>query len=408
MATARKIDVHDDYEDDNLKPTMTFDSDGYLIESNDDNLDQYEFMEITRHDDSENEEYVDECIDDDLNMSIEDVENVDESETPEPVVTPRKRGRPKKTVETKDTKPEYFDWSMKLRENDDQTEVKEFNATYVYKPIYDPANQKTHYFSAHFHKNGTLDKNDEKVWVTNNICLSHNYRIAMTEKMVENLKKKIKIETENHSISPFVSSWYGTTTKSINLYEYNEIKMLHEAFYGELNTDNSKNRIEIFVLNSFNGKSSLSLDYVIGMDIENISGKVKSVKDYFTLISEKNRFGHRGSFEVVESNLSNIMEKYTRNCEILKNAVYTNNDEYQNTINLIASKFIGDDKKNFIITCNETLPSMKNLYYILFAASQTLSKCYTARRHMEINTIVEKLVNKEIKKYNESKKTKKV
>lgn len=327
----------------------------------------------------------------------------------------KKRGRPRKNpfqepvvenppetpAETKSvTSEKNDDWSQQIRESKtEEIVVKEFDRLeFIYKPIKNPNGENTKYYSCHSNLDGAVDKDGKKIWNTNSLCLSHNYRIAHIQTFVEKLKKKVDVVSDSpKQFGPFSVAWTGTTSKTMNVFTSDTHKTIFEAVTGiDMSVFSPVNAtMELYVLNSYDGKSSLVLNHVLDLRLTD-GQKTKSYYDYFTMSNMKCRFGHRGNFSQVRAGIDNIYEKYENISKVLMGYFPKDWDEI---VGSLSSKFTGDIKKGFFQMCMGAPAGCKNLMYLFFTLSQYLHKDYTAKRHIDFGIMVEKLVKLAEKDY---------
>jgi hypothetical protein len=300
-------------------------------------------------------------------------------------------------------------WSFKLGKNTNKSgivNVTEFNRMkFIYKTIIDPSNKDTKYYSCHCNLDNNKDSDGNLVWYTNNLCLSSHYRVAHIESFVKTLKEQIDISNDSvYDIYPFSLSWKGSVVgEDLELFNNEYEKVVYELMTGNIaNFKPVKNNLDIYVLNSYDGKSSLNLNFVTKMAVSN-GIKTEYIKDFFTLATIHNKVTHKGSFEKVCSNISSVTNTYRTNAVILKNFMLEKK-EYDEITEEVASKFSGDSKRKLNGLFEGLFglePKHRNLFYIMFATSQVLDKEYNPHRHISLNQIFGKLFVLAKKRYDE-------
>lgn len=385
------LDFEDDIEDD-------IEEDEELYNNDEDEISDDDIV-ITKVVDNKDEDEDDISI----NKSLNKTKSVQQT-------VKKKRGRPKKvnTLSAVKQQPVVFDWGMKLMSSgtEDLTITEFDKQTYVYKHITNPAGEQTGFYSCHCNDNNKKDDDGNLIWVTRNQCLSKHYIVAKVDQLVDSIKETIKVTNEDIKTSPFVLNWRGCTTKHIDCFENNIENALFNIVSGidfEKEFKDVNSEINLSLLNSYDGRSSIYLDFIINMKFENDNGDVKSFKDYFTLSHKKNRVSHKGSISEISSNLENISEFIDDEVEVLKN--YSPKNFAESVIDKIAAKMKDGNKKTYLSLWKTVGNSKKynNLFYALLIASYCLSINYSSGQHSNLRSVIDTLVNDAHKSFTSNK-----
>lgn len=265
--------------------------------------------------------------------------------------------------------------------------------TIAYKRVLDPSGKPTDCFTCHCNMNGeTHGKDDDALkYHTSNTSLSDHYVVTRLSDLVNTLKGHITITTEENSVKPFMSSWNGITTKQLNLIS-NEIEKDMFFIYCGMDPDkeftSNQGTIELYLMNSYNGKSSVYVNYAFSINAQDTDNNTYSMKDFFTLSHNSNRFLHKGTnIEDIVTALANIESDMSDEIDILKAYI-----PKEKELALIGSKLKSGKKKEFLAAYESMPDNYKNLYYALILLSSKISNNYNVSEHLMLQPIVNKII----------------
>lgn len=298
------------------------------------------------------------------------------------------------SVVKKDSKT--ADWGVKLiNSGDNDLIIEEFGKQkYVYKHIKDPLGNNTGYFSCHCNNNNQKDDKGNLIWYTKNQCLSKHYIVARVEELINNLKNKITIKDEKLYHSPFTVSWVGKTNHKLKLFNNKYEQAIFDILMfedSEKEYSNLSNQIDMSVLNSYDGRSSIRLNYSVKMAIKDSDGKKSDFVDYFTLSLRSNKVSHKGNLDEIKSSLSSIDENLENDINILKSY---SPKKFEDDVKTIASK-LKEGKKAEFLSEYEKIKNKKNynnLFYVLLLLSKHLNDSYSSHQHLILIPVVDKII----------------
>lgn len=335
-----------------------------------------------------------------------DLDDVDDSAQAAP--TTKKRGRPKSVhkiaVEVKNSILD-LPYTHKLGnvtfadDSDDTYCITEFDKMdIVYKRVRNPVGQLTDYYSSHCHIKGQVDTNDVPVYGTSNQLSKHYIAIHM-EYLIKEIKSGIQFDNEKIYVEPFICTWRADTKKTLTTMDSDlekDLFMIYSGFDSEKIFNVKDTKIELYISNSYDGKSAILSNFVINMMGVDGNGNQKVVRDFFSIRDVKNKFLHKGiQISDIQSTLSNIDLNINNDIQIMKNIKMTEEE-----INEIATKFQKSKAKQ-IRQRYESLPDKyKNMYFSLLIVSSILSDDYKASEHFNVQPIVNKIVRRAFDKYN--------
>ncbi len=339
---------------------------------------------------------------------LSDLENKSEAETFDKEISDEEVYSKLEKVEDA---PEEFlsEWGISLRDKiSSGLVIEQMGYTYHYKPIKDPNNEDTGYFSCHCNPENALihfpdPKNADNIlskpkFKTNNICLSKKYVIADVEKYVECLKDEVAVSDEYSISSPFYLFWRGKTKiKMPSVFEDSIMQRIFEMFTGvdTKEFDKFKNHVEISVCNRYDGKSSIRLNYVINLKAVDEKGESYNFKDYFTLNLHGFKIPHTyGKFDKIVSNLNSLKEYINTDYQIMSNYVPTDIEIYK-----ISTKLKKGDAKRYRQEWDSIPIDQKNLLISLLMASCYLNKNFNVNSYVELQPIVDGLMFKAFKQW---------
>lgn len=426
--------MFDDYENNPELVNKMFDDDSDLDFDFDDDDD---FLEEDDEDDTEEEIVVDDDVSESPESSIptlsdDEYEDIDKIETKstntnssDEAVEPPKRGRgrpPKNKTEQPNTNTTVVNNTQKINEKQTPTptptnqayvpkeweyklrdmangvlELREFDRQlYHYKPIKDPSNKDTGYFTCHCNIDDHRGSDGQLIWNSDHHCLSGVYSPIHMEKVVSNIKENIAIKSDKvYTDNPFILSWRGVTEQSIpglgNSYRSRIFAMLTGIPKEDI--DVLTNTIEINLDNSYNGKSSIRASFVINLKLSDSNDKITRFRDFFTLNSEHIRVFHKGTFDDLQGKLAELPTKIDNNVDFMKSIPINDADgRDRKYYNAFMFGVRGDYRKEFLNIWSRVPDSMKNLYYASLILSSMLNKEFDNKLRLEWSNTIEKAV----------------
>lgn len=347
-------------------------------------------------------------------------ENIQDSKedvtTPTPVKNKRGRGRPPKNKNSEESKTESKE-SETEKESEDKSEdkspwvkelrdhtktglqLKDGTHTYYYKPITDPENIETGYFSCHCNiKDRTIPKSQQLEWHTKKMCLSKVYKPVVLSELIKELKNHIKYDNSTfNDNSPFLLTWRANIIdEEERHFENTGDKQLFDAITGLKSDDefgNISENLDLCIVNSYDGTSTMKFNIVLSFKDDTNN----SFSDFFTLYNKKFRFHHKGGFgDLIKENLKDLNNIFDTNTKALKN--YDERKNVEKAYKELHLKFTREYKKDFSQLWDSIDDGYKNLYYLYLCASSVLSNKYSSFSHMNILPIVEKYTNLALQK----------
>jgi hypothetical protein len=277
------------------------------------------------------------------------------------------------------------DWVISLNSisGDNVLQISEYDQTYLYKRVKDPAGEETKKFLV-FYKESDSD------WEILTGLLSNRYHIASLEKFVNVLLSRIDIQ-ENRILykEPFRLEWRGKTNFTINTFEDEATKLIFGITSGlDLGSiesiENMNAGLTLLVSNSYDGSRSLRIDHTINLK-GSIAEKEIEFVDYFTLCNYSNHVIHNSSLINIAEDLESVASNTEANIARLK-AATEGIDELALNISRFYSKDIRDQFNSIM---ENIVPEFKNMYILFMIASIFLSKDYSILRHQKIRGVLD-------------------
>jgi len=281
-------------------------------------------------------------------------------------------------------------WTFSLRDMTSiGVSIKEFGQEYQYKEILTPNNEKTGLYTVCCLLEGSTK------WVPLNGVLTRKYVIASSEKFINLLQDKIKLTEEPKVyIEPFRSTWLGSTNYDIKTFDDDDASMIFSIITGidGIKLSSVKSKLNIAVVNSYNGSRSLRLDYVVNTigsinNSDSSSNTTHKMKDFFTLCNFSSKFIHAGSLQEIDTDVTSIQANVDHTIQKLKSY----NTNIEDIIEKISKNFKKETRDHFQGQCSNLQPAYKNLYFILLITSVLLERNYTVLQHINIQSTVDKL-----------------
>lgn len=327
----------------------------------------------------------------DMNKLLEKVKSKKENKSKEMQVNVVKQEVKKSSEDSK-----VADWGIKLIDAGDQDlTIEEFGKQkYTYKHIKDPLGNNTGYFSCHCNNNNQKDDKGNLVWHTKNQCLSKNYIVARVEDLISNLKKKVSIKGETVYHSPFTVSWFGKTNHKLEMFDNKYERAIFDILMfedSEKEYSNVSNQINMGVLNSYDGRSSIRMNYSVKMAISDLDGNNSVFNDYFTLSLRSTKVSHKGNLDEIKSNLDSIEDNLDEDIKILKSYSPKNLEDH---VKNIASKLKEGKKAEFLNQYSKIKEkkAYDNLFYVLLLLSKHLGNSYSSAQHLTLIPVVDKII----------------
>ena len=355
-----------------------------------------------------NEEEIDEPMDEDDDDTDDQPDNtvIDTANSAPATTAPKKRGRPKSVhklaVEVKNSIAN-LPYTHKLGDvqfnEDDMYTINEFGKMdVIYKRVRNPINELTDYYSSHCQVKTQLDKQGNPVYETSNQLSKHYIAIHM-ESLIEDIKSGITFDNELVYVEPFICTWRADTKKTLTTIDSElekDLFMIYSGFDSTKIFNVKDTKIELYVSNSYDGKSAILSNFVINMIGEDSNGNQRIVRDFFSIRDMKNKFLHKGiQISDIQATLSNIDLNINNDIQVMKNIKMTPEE-----INEIATKFQKSKAKQIRQRFESMPDKYKNMYFSLLIVSSILSDDYKASEHFNVQPIVNKIVKRAVDKYN--------
>lgn len=375
-----------------------------IMDEDIDELTDFDMFEIMTQTDEMEYRSEDSSDDDDDDDDIEDeiVEVVQDAD-----ITPvkRGRGRPKKgdpvqvRVGVKTSSQSNIDalsFANRLGTltftNDMFTKNEFGKLDVVYKKVLDPTGKETDYFSSHCNVIGCNDDNGNPIYRTST-QLSKNYILIDMEDLINSvIKNSITFQNETIHTAPFLCTWAGNTTKqltTINSQLEKDMFLIYSGFDSNKLFSIKNSNIDIYISNSYDGKSAIFMSFVLSVMMEDEDGNEKEFKDFFSLRETKNKFLHKGiQVSDIQDALLNIDNSIDDDIDVMKQYKLSEDD-----IDKICKKLRnkkGDDFKNKL----DSMPSKyDNVYFSLLMLSTLVQDNYDTFEHFNLQPIVNKIVD---------------
>lgn len=280
-------------------------------------------------------------------------------------------------------------WTVPLSKVSKSLEISEFDKSiYRFNKVVTPAGDDSKLFAVFYR-----DKDSEK-WATWNSLLSKKkYNVVNLEEFVKDFTEKNELKgTPVVRHYPFYITWSMDVAKTTNVFDSDLAKNIFtimSSIDGD-SIEKIKSMINIMIINSYNGKKALGLNYTINFSMVN-EGTTYNYKDYFILNNERHKLFHGSKkIELDIKDIDDIQEKITSNITKLKN--YT--DNIDDIVQKLSLKFTKHSKKVFLTLCAQLPDENKNLLHVLINASCALNKHYSVVEHINIQTVLTKIMYK--------------
>lgn len=275
-------------------------------------------------------------------------------------------------------------WIIKLSSISDSSGMIEFGDEYIFKAVNNPDETKSDKFIV-FCKPENSDRWECEAFLTK------RYNIASIEKFIENLSLNLDDSKAEIKKIPYHISYSNFATEenlNLNLFDGEIGKLLFTILIGEdiNNFEKIKSNLLINVINSYNGKKRLRIDYNLKSSYK-INDKDVDFVDYFTLSKHSKSIVHKSGLFDLKEEIISIIPIIQTEIDIIK----TYDNDLRKHIENIADCFIRDSKKLFYTYCGGLTGAYLTLFYVLIVASIVLSKDYNLMTHFKVKNVVDKI-----------------
>lgn len=281
------------------------------------------------------------------------------------------------------------DWVVHLR-SVNSYELNEFGRyDYNFVRIKDPNDIYTDKFAVFGKMNGSED------WNILNGLLSDRYGIAKTETFVNELRESIAIVGEpTLKTELFKTAWIADLSSPVELWEEEAAKIAFAIVTGtdidDINNINSN--VSVVLMNSYDGKSRLRLDYALTTRAA-IDGSIHKFQDYFSMVSHSTRIVHSRNLVNVNHDIDSMRQNIISTMTRLKETSISDDDQI---IEKLVKAFNAEGGRVFENTWIHMVPDYRNLYYLCIVASIILDKYWSSLSYARSRSILERKIKSEL------------
>ena len=290
------------------------------------------------------------------------------------------------------------DWTIRLKDLQPEEDLEfgdgENRQLYLFKEVLDPDENPTGLFNVFCKDQNFVDQEGEQYWLTlNGLVSKSKYVVVHMDKFIEDLVCTIPFSEKEASIThhPFIIEWENATDVQIEFFDDADAKLVFGLVTGMDSPEitSMKSVVSIDCINSYNGRRSMSIDFIIRTSA-NINGSSVSVKDYFTLTRKQISVTHTRRLDDLKTEIGSIQEQCNSIISRLKE--YNDPEKINEIVNGITDRFLMDAKKDFSSLCENLIGDFRNLFFVLTIASYCLDSHYDITRHVGIRAYVDKVL----------------
>lgn len=282
------------------------------------------------------------------------------------------------------------DWYISLKNAPSELEFTDLNGEIEFKlnEIKDPDGNYTGKYMGFYKQKGT------DTWASaRNIVTRRRYVVALVDKFVKELKNNVDFnDTDVYNTSPFYSTWRNRTDTTVKCYDDETSQKIISWFIGVDEKDlNPTASIYIDLVNSYDGRSSLKLNYLVRF----ASNTGQEFVDYFMLSRLSQKISHTTSLYMLNTDLENIQDHLDETVKKFKEV--KDKKKLNSLVDGIKLRLHKKAKAEFCDTIDELkqLDGYEyNLFSVLCVLSYALNKDFVAKNYTDIRTYVDNFTAK--------------
>jgi hypothetical protein len=287
--------------------------------------------------------------------------------------------------ETQDTQAITNDWITSLSTMD-YFELNEFSQQYRWYRVPTPDHTEENRNLTNKFKVFCKWPDKSNDWVIMNGLLTERYSVASLKGFTDALCSTLGIENENYitHLGYFRSLWLKDLDSPVEVFEDDTAKMIFALISGTPieHLDEVSTRLSLMVVNSYNGKTKLGIDYEL-KTTANVNSASTTFRDYFTLSRYSTEVIHGNQLINISSDIGNIIENLNNTVDHLKAIELTSRE-----IESIGSCFNKESKSTFLDICTNMTPDFRNLFHVSIVASIVLDHRFNIDSYLRMRTVI--------------------